>query len=614
MEILFGIVSSLIPIAIIVGVIAAIVALVRRRGEGRDEPGIGDLRRLFFYGLSFAALVAATIGVVLLLRSILDTLFGPEAIAVEDTTLALGLALTIVGTPVWLIFWSMAQRAVRRFPVETRSATHKQYLYLVLGVSAITVSIAAIMFLRGIFGADDFSGTPLSLIVVWGGVWAFHWMAEEREGQPSELTLSIRRVYVYVLALFSVVLLALGVGGVLGTTLGVAYEALFGAPELLTGEPLGLWSEVTRTSLAMALVGGALWWWHWHRVASGDVHSTLRLVYVYLFTVCGGAATVVIALTVLLYHVLQWFFGSPDTASARLHFEFLPGLIAAATVGGGLWAYHWAVVQQEATAAQRELVAARRVYGYLVSAVGLVTLGVGLVIAFGVVIGLLSPGVGSQIIGAEEWRNPLVLAITLLVVGGPVWGLYWRDMQRIAIQGGPEERTALSRRVFTFLIFGFSVLMTLINLSIVLFRLFEAALGGEFTSTLLWEIRWSIGILLTAGAVSLYYWLVLREDRQVVAQLEEAAALAGAPPPEVRPRKAVTVLASDQDLPLVRRLEARLGYGVQVWQRIEAQGPPPPVSDEQLTETEQHIVDADSDQVLLLIGAAGIHVVPYRNS
>ena len=613
MEILFGIAGSFIWIAIIVGVIAAIVALVRRRAEGRDEPGIGNLRRLFFYGLSLAALIAAAAGVVLLLRSILDTMFGPETIAVQDTTLALGLALTIVGTPVWLIFWSMTLRSVRQFPVETRSATRKLYLYLVLGGSAITVSIAAIMFLQWVFGADDFTGTPFSLVVVWGGVWAYHWLVEGREGQPSELTLSIRRVYVYGLALLSVVLLALGVGGVLGTTLDVAYEALFGA-ELLTGEPLGLWSEPTRISLAMALVGGALWWWHWHRVASGDVRSTLRLVYVYLFTVFGGAASVVIALTVLLYHVLQWFFGSPDTASGRLHFDVLPGLFAGATVGGGLWAYHWAVVQQEATGTQRELVAARRVYGYLISAVGLVTLGVGLVIVFSVVIGLLSPGAGSQIIGDDEWRNPLVLAITLLVVGGPVWGLYWRDMQRIAIQGGPEERTALSRRAFTFLIFGISVLLTLINLSIVLFRLFDAALGSEFTSNLLWEIRWSIGILLTAGAVSLYYWLVLREDRQVVAQLEEATALAGAPSPEVRPRKAVTVLASDQDLPLVRRLEARLGYGVQVWQRIEAQGPAPTVSDEHLTETEQRIVDADSDRVLLLIGADGIHVVPYSNS
>ena len=603
-DVVFGIISSLLWLAIIGGVIAGIVVLVRRRGEPGEDPGIGTVRRLYTYGLSFAGLVAAAIGVTLLLSALLNTLFGPKVISPETTTLALGLALTIVGTPIWLLFWSMAQRSVRRLAVETRAISRKDYLYLVLAVSALVTAVSATLFLQWLFSLDNFSGTPLALTLVWGGVWAYHWLVESREGQPTESAAYLRRLYVYVLALFGMVELVVGTIGVLLITLGAAYEALFGVSELFSGR-FDLWNAAMQSSLATALVGGALWWWHWHRVAAGDVESGLRHVYLYLFAVLGGAAIVVSSLSVLLFRVLQWFVGSPEAASARLHFDTLPVVTAAVVVGGGLWGYHWAVVRQEAVVARRGLTAAQRVYSYLVSAVGVVTMGVGLVTLFAVAIGLLSPAEDPLIAGPDWWRDPLVLAITLLVVGGPVWGLYWRDVQRVTVQGGPEERAALSRRVFIFLIFGTSVLLTLINLSIVLFKLFDAAFGEGAASEVLWEVRWSIGMLLAAGAVSVYYWLVLREDRQAIAELEEAVE-------RPAPPKSVTALVAERDMPLVRRLEARLGYGVQVWQRTEAHSLAPALSDEQLAETEQRILDAESSHVLLLVDAEGIRVVPYR--
>lgn len=604
------IISSLLPLAIIAGVIAGIVMLARRRGEPGGDPGIGTVRRLYIYGLSLAGLVTAAIGATLLVGVVLSAEFGPETISRDTSTNALGLAMTIVGTPVWLLFWGMAQRSVRQNAVETRAVSRKVYLCLVLGVSAIVASVAAIEFLRWLFNPDHFTGTPVALMLVWGGVWAFHWWTESGEGQPTELTASVRRLYVYGLALFGMVVLALGASGILRVTMNAAYEALFGASGVLTGYP-GLWSQAMRGSLAMVLIGGLVWWWHWHRVAAGDVDSTLRHVYLHLFAILGGTAMVVSSLSVLLYHILQWLIGSPEITNARLHFDILPTLVSFVIVGGGLWGYHWAIVRQEATVAGRGLVAARRVYSYLVSAVGLVTLSVGLVFLFAVAIGLLSPAEGQKIAGTDWWRNPLALAITLLAVGTPLWGLYWRDVQRVAVQGGSEERIALSRRVFIYLIFGISVLLVLINLSIVLFNLFDAAFGGRdasgggTASNVLWDTRWSIGILLAAGAVSVYYWMVLKEDREATAGLERAI-------PEAPVRKSVTVLVAEADLPLVRRLEARLGYDVQVWRRTEGGSSAPTLSDDQVAEIAQQVLDADSHQIFLRVHARGIHVVPYR--
>lgn len=623
-------VSFLLPIFLLIGIIAAIVMLVRRRGEAGEDPGIGTVRRLYFYGLAFAGLLAAGIGGVLLLKTLLDALFGPRAIAAGNTPLALGLALTVVGTPVWLLFWSFAQKSLSRQvgTVEVRAVSRKVYLYLVLGGSAVTSSTGAITFLRWAFGSGEFSGTPPALAVVWSGVWAFHWLVEDREVQPIDLALSIRRVYVYLLTLFGLVLLAIGTGVVVRMALGSAYHELFGGPALLAGS-FSIWSRATQTALAMALVGLGVWWWHWHRLTRRDFESSLRQAYLYLFAVLAGAATVVVSLSVLLYHLLQWFIGRPETSSPLLHFDVVPGLIAAVTVGSGMWGYHRAVVREDVGASrqvgtaplpwQERVQVARRVYGYLVSAVGMVTLGVGLVVLLATVLGLLAPASGRELTGDDPWHNPLVLSITLLLVGVPVWGLYWRDIQQVVALGGPEERVRLSRRVFIFLIFGLSVLLTLVNLSIVLFRVLDAALGDGLAYNLLAEVRWSIAILLTAGAVSIYYWLVLQEDRKAAAEVGLRPATAGevagttvSVPAQTRARKSVTVLVAAGELALVRRLEERLGYSVQAWQRLEGPQVALEVSDNELAEVERQIRDAGSDRVFLLRAGQVVQVVPYR--
>ena len=310
----------------------------------------------------------------------------------------------------------------------------------------------------------------------------------------------------------------------------------------------------------------------------------------------------------LLYHVLQWFMGSPDAPTIQRQFDMLPGVVAGVAVGGALWGYHWAVARQEAGIAEHEVAAARRAYRYLVSAVGLVTLGVGLVAVVAVAVGVLSPDGGPDIAGRDWWRNPLVLAITLLMVGAPVWGLHWREIQRAVGVGESEERAAQSRRVFIYVIFGVGVLLTLINMSVVLFQLFDAALGSGSVSEVLWEVRWSVGILVAAGSVSIYYWLVLREDRAATAGLElpEAAAAPA--------RKSVTALVAEMDLDVVRRLEARLGYGVRVWRRTDAETLAPTINDEEMAETEQRILEAESNQVLVLVDAGGIRVIPHQGS
>ena len=604
----FGIMGSLVQLLVIVGIIAAVVALVRRRGGPgeRPEPGIGTLRRLYYYGLSFVALMFSASGAVMLVDYVTDSFSGRQILSRGETQLALALAITMVGTPIWIFHWWLAHKAVRRYPAETRAVGRKVYLTLVLGVSAALGAFGLVSLLRWLLGADSFNGLHLAFPLVWGGVWGFHWYVDSLEVPRTEAADSVRRVYVYGTSLYGLVMLLVGLGVILRHLVGQAYDALFDTQVLLPGEGT-LWNDTTQTALAVFLVGGIFWWWHWHRVSRGDVDSVLRPGYLYFFAILGGAATVAATLGTIIFRALQWAFGEPDAAGAADQFRFLPSAVAALISGGALWGYHWAVVRQESPITVVGPHAYRRVYRYLLAALGLGTLATGLVTLFGVIIGVMAPQSGEELLRADWWRNPLALATTLLLVGAPLWSYYWFGLQRDA-GAGLLERSALSRRVFIYLVLGAAVLASLGNLSAALFMFFRDLLEGQISAQLLQDIKWSIGALLTAGAVSVYYWLVLGEDRRALPAPQEPST--GKPPV----RKTVIALAAEAARPLLKRIEAQLGVPVRLWQRLDPDAEVPTLSEEELRATQERVAQAPGDRVLLTIDASGVRVVPYREA
>ena len=149
---------SFLPLLVIVAIIAAIVVLVRRHSGVEDEPGIGTLRRLYYYGLAFVALMVSASGAVMLVDYVSDSFGGPEILSRGATQLAMAIALTVVATPIWLFHWILAQRAISRFPSEIRAVSRKVYLTVVLGVSAALGAFGLISLLRWLFGGDSFNG------------------------------------------------------------------------------------------------------------------------------------------------------------------------------------------------------------------------------------------------------------------------------------------------------------------------------------------------------------------------------------------------------------------------------------------------------------------------
>jgi hypothetical protein len=286
----------------------------------------------------------------------------------------------------------------------------------------------------------------------------------------------------------------------------------------------------------------------------------------------------------------------------------LPATLAALVVAAGSWGYHRATLRERLTADADERSESERVYRYLVAAVGLATLAGGLVTLFAVTIDAAAPDVAGTLRSAGWWRNPLVLGVTLLAAGTPLWARYWFDAQRHVVAGVAGERSALSRRSFIFGVFGVAVLVALVNLTIVLFQLFEAALESGVSAQTVQDIRWSVALLLTAGAISVYYWLVLREDQRALAA-EEPQPAAATPSPS----KEVVLLVAGSGDSIAQELERRLGARVRIWRRLDGPEPGVLLSDAQIEGLEGRIAAAAGVRVAVIVGASGeVEVVPYE--
>jgi hypothetical protein len=605
MMILFSLLQLLVPLAIIGGIVAAVVAWRRREGglepETEADRGIGTVKRFYFYLATFAYLMVASVGVVLAARYVLDELFGPAELSRDTGQLALGVALAVIWTPIWAWHRLRVQRFAEEEPTERRSILRKLYVYVTLGVTAALMAHASVELLRWVLGAKSFSGYPVAALMIWGGLWVFHWMAESAEGQPTDETRTVRRVYLYATSACSLTMLAVGLALAIYLVLREAYEGLFSVPVLLQEEE-PLWGDLMNNSLSVALVGAGLWAWHWLYTARFDAESALRQFYSYAFAILGGVITILVATGVIVYGALVWLIGVPEEASAAAHFRFLAGALSPLIIGIGLWLYHWQVVQREHAAAG-QLPAARRIYAYVMAALGLGAFGASIIVLVPTVIAMGVTSAREVLVDNDWWRNRIALVITLALVGGPVWGYYWFSIERRVTASGPEERASLPRRVLLYGVLGVGTLAVLGSISYLLFVFLDALLENALSLTLLRDAKWSIGVLVAAALFVPYYALILRADR-----------LAGGEPvsrPSL-PRKSVTVLIGEGGDPLVHRLESALRGRVRVLHWVDPDVGLPELSADELQRLERCIAGAAGSGILLVAGATGVQVYSYR--
>jgi hypothetical protein len=426
------------------------------------------------------------------------------------------------------------------------------------------------------------------------------WRDERLEGQPTDDTMMIRRLYLYIASGAGLAMLAASASVVLYVIFREAYEGIVDLPVIARGDDT-LWSDEAKSTFAVALAGGAVWAAHWLVFARRDAHSDMRQFYLYV-AILAGVVTTLSAAGVLLYGVLQWGIGTPEHDSAGMHFRFVPAALAPLLVGLLLWGYHWAVVREE-RAAVGELGVARRIYGYLVTALGLGALIGAVIVLVSTVTGIVVTSARDELLGPDWWRDRMTLVLTLALVGGPLWAFHWFPLQRRTIAAGAEERQSVARRIFLYGIAAVATLTFLGSLSHLLFLFLNALLEDEMSLTLLREGKWSMGTLVAAAIFAPYHWLVLQEDRK--------AAEAEAPVERPARAKAVTLLIAANGRALIPRLETAVGASVRVLHRADPGVGVPVLSDEDFARLRQRIAEAPGGQVLLIADASGVQVYSY---
>ena len=607
---IISILGTLAPIAIIGLIVYGIIVWRRRASEdGQREStddGIGTVRRLYFYAVAFVSLMMAASGIVTLIEFALDGIFGGFALSDSTTSLAAGVSLLVVGAPLWYFHWRYIQRAVAEQPVERRSVLRKLYMYITIAVASGFIIFTAIELLNWIFRTEEFSGYSLAAIIIWGAVRVFHWRIEGREGQPTQDTRAIRRLYIYLASLVGLIMLSVGVGRVFYFILLEGYSALASTP-LLTSSP-GLWGAALREMISLSIVGGAVWALHWLFIARGDYGSALRQVYLYIFAILGGVMTTLIALGIIIHEALAWALGNYDANTAAEHFDFLPWAVASLSVGGALWAYHWYKVQLEAGVSAGATASARRTYTYILAAIGTGTLAVAIFMLVSAALKLIVAGFGDVIVGSDQWKSPLANIITLAVLGAPLWGYYWRNIQRRVLDLGVDEMQATSRRLFLFAALGIGVLALLGSVSTLLFFFLRDLLDLSVSLGTIDDMVEPIAIIAASVAFLPYYWAVYRQDQDAGPEVAPEPVMIDAQ--EQPPSKHVTLLAADGDT-LTQRMRDALGYDIEALRWADAAAVMPALTDEECARIAQAVVDAPGSHALLIPDGGTVRVLSY---
>lgn len=492
---------------------------------GKRSSSSFSIRRLFHYSLLFFSVIIAGVGIAGLLGRTLD--FG-RVIAESRTDLARNLSFTIVGIPLTYLFARWSNRNLKDDPSERNSFAWHAYLT----VASIT-SLAIALFglhdtLSWAIGNDAYRGSALSQLLVWTFIWIFHLRLSSRVGDAN-------RPQFLIGSGIGLSIIAVGLGGLIGNSL----ESFINLEkEVLSIERT---NPIVNSGITL-LMGLPVWLIYWYRGALTFTREFLWHAYVFLAGIAASFITFVIGLSVALYDSLVWFFGDTGKSSAAQHFFSTASALGAAASGLAIWLYHRSLLSEDRT--RTEL---RRIYEYIVSGVSLIAASLGVLTIIVAAIESLTP---SDISGGGEGANSLILAVTLLLVGAPIWWFFWNRIEHEVLKA-QEDLASPTRRIFLLMLFGVSAVAAVISLISGLFLLFDDILNSELGMNTLRDTRFVIGILLTNAAISGYHWAIYRSEKEVAVKIFQKG-------------RTVT-LVGPHDEHIATLLKEQIGGHVQLW-------------------------------------------------
>ncbi len=327
---------------------------------------------------------------------------------------------------------------------------------------------------------------------------------------------NIRRIYIFVVA-------AVSLHAVTWALIALLRNLL--TPNLNAAQPNPNYqTEVIAWQLAVIIIGLPIFLAHWlwaQRLAKHDEAehtAVLRRVYLYVMMsaflvplIVNGAGFIQSALRLLLHvevEVRPWEFYLSDSSN-------LIYTLAAMVVLAGMWAYHyWVTLVDRSQITETAVLAAiHRLYMYLFSFAGVVTLSVGL----GILLRWLLSQFGSNT--TEITREVLTNGLTTTIVGLAIWLPFWRMAEKRFAFDSIGERTSALRKFYLYLIIFLSALGAVGSLTTFLAGLFKQLLDVSSEG----DIRDVLTILVITAVVWAYHLVVLQKDTHIMPEVEQQA-------------------------------------------------------------------------------------------
>ena len=479
------------------------------------------IRRLYFYLVALISLELVLWGLIGLARSILVSLDIFQAGAAQ---LAQALALVLVGLPVFLFHWLMAERSTRQDMEERSSSVRAAFLYGVLLGSLIPVvqNIIALVNRPVLVGfslssrrafvggsqvwSDNVIAILMNLLVA---AYFLHILRRDWQVvQPAENFINVRRIYRWVWMLYGLGLTITGVDQVLRFLLSFGYTSL----------GLGTQRYLLVNGLVLTLVGTPLWVYSWSVLQKSfseptERKSLLRLGMLYLLSLVGAVVTLA-AGGFLLDDLWSLLFGLHTSFPAFL--QSISDPLAIGIPFLGIWLYYGRgldLLMAEVSDTPRRT-GMRRLYFYILSTLGVTVafLGLAKLVSF-LVHSLFPAGMGDTYL-----LDILSSALALLAVGIPLWLVAWRPMQAESFaesDAGDHARRSITRRIYLYLALFAGVIGGMVTAVMIFNNLLRSLFGAVAAGSA--DTLNLLGLLVLFIGLGLYHGLLLRHDGKLAA-------------------------------------------------------------------------------------------------
>ncbi len=568
-----GAISGLIIPAL--AIVAIVFGIRRLRSTDGHNPIQGHtVRRFFQYLLLYALLVVGALGLSGLLGRALDT---SSLVVGNQTDLARNLSFAVVGIPLYIVLALWTRRKFAEDNSEAKSFAWGLYITLTCLTSLVIGMFALHEMIAWAVRTNGYRGPALARLIVWGAVWGSHWWIHLRVSPAGS-----SRAHHLLGSLIALGTVVVGFDQLISAAMQRVWH--FGGDTLFPSQ-----SNLILRGAVTLIVGAPVWYLYWIRNYSKSTRDPLWIGYVLLVGVGGGIVMAVVSASTVLYSILVWFIGDSGAATAAIHFQNVPVAAGLVVVGTLTWWYHHAVLEAGRMTVRTEV---QRIYEYLMSGIGLLAAAGGIAM---ILVALLEAWTSSAVITGSGAKNALLAAATLLIVGSPVWGIYWRRIQRAVKLLPSEEHLSPTRRIYLFILFGLGGIVAVVTLLVGVFFLFDDIFKGNFGIETLRRIRFALSILVSTAAIATYHWFVYRSERDLVSSSNRGPKY--------------VLLIGPNDVDLVHSISRLTGGRVQSWLRAHET-----VAEWPKQEVLELLEDSKDESVVVIADPKGVQLISVDRS